>query len=331
MFEERKGGRSLYLCFDIGGTRIKGGVLDEKGQICLRKVVDTDVLSGPTGILKQLKRMEEELLREHPHWQKKMKGVGVGVPGFVENGWVWEAVNLKWKDIPLLQELKTIFSYPSFILNDANAAALGEMWLGAGQGLNHILCVTVGTGIGSGVIVNGEIQQGKYGMAGEIGHFRCIEEGSLCTCGNRGCLETLTSATAIAHQGMVEEGKGSSQTLTCILRAKGKIRSWDIIKEAQKGEPVCIKIVKEAGKTLGRALGNVFLVFAPERILIGGGVAKAGPPFLHAIRDGFKETVPERMKKETMIFLAELGNDAGMVGLGKYIKMNLDNKGEKYA
>ncbi len=321
----------MYLCFDIGGTRIKGGVLDETGEICLRKEVETDVSSGPAGILKQLKYIEEELLREHPYWQREIKGVGVGVPGFIENGWVWEAVNLGWKNIPLLQELRSVFSYPIFILNDANAAALGEMWLGAGRGLKHILCVTVGTGIGAGVIVNGEIQQGKYGMAGEIGHFKCIEEGALCTCGNQGCLETLTSATAIAHQGIVEEAKGMSMVLTRMLREKGKIRSWDIIKEARKGEPVCVKIVEEAGKILGRALGNIFLVFAPERILIGGGVAKAGPLFLNGIRDGFKETVPGRMKHETIIFLARLGNDAGMVGLGKYIQMNLDNKGENYA
>lgn len=321
----------MYLCFDIGGTRIKGGVLDETGQICLRREVETDVPSGLAGILQQLKDLEEELLWEHPYWQKEIKGVGVGVPGFTEKGWVWEAVNLGWKDIPLLQELRSIFSYPVFVLNDANAAALGEMWLGAGQKLKHILCVTVGTGIGSGVIINGEIQQGKYGMAGEIGHFQCIEEGSLCTCGNQGCLETLTSATAIARQGTVEEAKGTSRVLTRILRDKGKIRSWDIIKEARKGEPVCVKILEDAGKILGRALGNIFLVFAPERILIGGGVAKAGPLFLQAIREGFKETVPGRMKNESIIFLAKLGNDAGIVGLGKYIQMNLDNKGEDYA
>jgi glucokinase len=168
-------------------------------------------------------------------------------------------------------------------------------------------------------------------MAGEIGHFQCIEEGSLCSCGNRGCLETLTSATAIAYQGMVEEAKGTSLVLTRILREKGKIRSWDVIKEARKGEPVCAKIVEEAGRTLGKALGNIFLVFAPERILVGGGVAKAGPLFLNGIRDGFKEAVPRRLKNETIIFLAKLGNDAGMVGLGKYIKMNLNNKGEKNA
>lgn len=321
----------MYLCFDVGGTRIKGGVLDEKGQICLREEADTDVAAGVTGIIKQLKRMADKMLREHPYWKKEIKGVGVGVPGFTENGWVWEAVNLGWKNIPLARELTGVFSYPVFILNDANAAALGELWLGAGKGLKNILCVTVGTGIGAGLIVNGEIQQGKFGMAGEIGHFQCEEEGSVCSCGNNGCLETLASATAIARMGKIEEAKGTSSVLTRILREKGKIRSWDIIKEARKGDPVCASIIEKAGKILGRALGNIFLVTAPERILIGGGVSKAGPFFLNAIREGFKETVPGRIKEETIIYLAKLGNDAGMVGLGKYIKMNLEHKGEKDA
>lgn len=325
-------GSIMYLCFDIGGTHIKGGVLDEQGKIQAKREVDTNLHGGPQGIARQLKEMEGEFMRENPAWGQEVKGVGIGVPGFTEKGWVWEAVNLGWKNEDFLEIMKSVFPFPIFILNDANAAALGELWLGSGQGIKDFICVTLGTGIGAGVVINSAIHIGKYGMAGEIGHFQCgTEKGYLCHCGNRGCLETLSSATAIASRAKEEEKKGMSPELSRILREKGNLKSRDVINVARKGDPVAIRVLEEAGAILGRALGNIFLVFAPDKILLGGGVSKAGPLLLHSVREGFKEIVPRQMKKEQVIFLAKLGNDAGMIGLAKYVKMNLGNEGEKNA
>lgn len=314
----------MYLCFDIGGTRIKGGVLDEKGRIFARKEVDTHVYSGVQGIVQQLKKMETEWIAENPVWKDQIKGIGIGVPGFVEKGKVWEAVNLGWRDEPLTEHVQKFFTLPVFLLNDANAAALGELWLGGGRGLRHLLCVTVGTGIGAGVIVDGTLHLGKYGMAGEIGHFQIgIETGSLCSCGNKGCLETFASATAIAAQGLEVARQGTSKKLSQVLLENGRIESRDVVEAAEMGDGMAVKILQEAGEKLGRALGNIFLVLAPERILIGGGVSRAGTLLLSPLRKGFHEMMPNIVKKEPIVFLAELGNDAGMVGLAKYIEMNL--------
>lgn len=314
----------MYLCFDIGGTRIKGGVLDAKGQICARKEVDTHVHSGVKGIVEQLKKMEQEWVIENPIWMGQIKGIGIGVPGVVEKDRVRDAVNLGWKNEPLTERVQDIFTSPVYILNDANAAALGELWLGGGRGFRHLLCVTVGTGIGAGVIVDGTLHLGKYGMAGEIGHFQNgIEDGPLCSCGNSGCLETLVSATAIAARGQKVAEKGESVELSRVLLGNRRIDSRDVVEAAKAGDNTAVKILHEAGEKLGRALGNIFLVLAPERILIGGGVSQAGSFFLAPLRQGFNKTVPNEVKKEPIVFLAELGNDAGMVGLAKYIEMNL--------
>lgn len=211
--------------------------------------------------------------------------------------------------------------------NDANAAALGEMWAGAGKGASNLLCLTIGTGIGGGVIVNGDIYHGANGSAGEVGHFTVKEQGGrICNCGKRGCLETEASATAIVLDALDKVTGMSSGPLKQEYDRTGTITTKLVLQLARQGEPACREIVAKAGHMLGNSLAEMCYLLNPEMIVIGGGVSYAGNMLFDPLLKAFKSAVLPRVGENTSIVAAKLGNRAGIIGAAWLIhrKCNLE-------
>lgn len=315
----------VYVGIDLGGTAIKLALVSVEGQILYQTTSPTDVKGGGDDILKRMVRLMEEGLAQLSLTKEAVLGIGIGAPGFMdlETGFVYEAVNLGWRDYPLKEKLTALTGMPVFVDNDANIAALGEMWRGSGAGAKDLLCVTLGTGVGGGVILNGDIYHGARGTAGEIGHITVVtdkEKAFRCNCGKKGCLETMASATGIVRLAMEaltdqehqEEAKGSQ--LAALFREKGTIEAKDLFEAAKEQDALSIRIVEQVGYYLGLALGNYAIILNPEKIVIGGGVSKAGDILFDPIREQYRQFALPHLTGEVEIIPASLGNDAGVIG-----------------
>ncbi|HJV45478.1 MAG TPA: ROK family glucokinase [Bacillota bacterium] len=303
--------KKFYFGIDLGGTSIKMGVISVEGKLLLEREQPTP--KGPyLDVLHVFKRMMHQLLDGSSISNDEIMGVGVGVPALldVESGYVHEIVNLGWKDVPLQRELENLFNLPCFIDNDANTAALGEMWQGAGRNAKQLICITVGTGIGGGLILNGDIYHGAIGMAGEIGHM-CVatDKGRLCNCGQSGCLETEASATAIIHYGKQAILEGKLQHPD-----PEHLTAKDVIDAARTGNIECNRIIQQVSYYLALALAQAAAILNPEKIIIGGGVSNAGQFFIQPIRHYFEQFALKKIRENVRIVPAELGNKAGMIG-----------------
>jgi glucokinase len=306
-----------YIGVDLGGTSVKMGLVDRQGHILRTLERPTPVKEGYHKVLDLFAQMSEQLLLESEyHWQD-IAGIGMGVPAFlnVEKGIVVEAVNLHWHQVHLKKDLEKMWKVPVMVDNDANAAALGEMWTGAGKGASHILCLTLGTGIGGGVIINGEIYRGANGSAGELGHITVKQRGGRsCNCGRKGCLETEASATAIVWDAL-EEVKG----MTCgPLKEEydrtGTISATLVVQLANQDDETCCKIIAKVGNILGNSLAQMCYVLNPELIVIGGGISGAGNILFDPLKKAFKDAALPRILENTAIVPAKLGNMAGLIG-----------------
>jgi glucokinase len=307
----------VYLCFDVGGTSVKAGIIDESGTIIIKRKIPT-VTGDVQAMVSRLQEGSSTLCEEAQISKSAIKAVGVGIPGFVqeETGLITKAVNLGWENVPIADLLSVSLGHPVCVINDANAAALGEMWRGAGRGQKNLLCLTIGTGIGAGVIINERIHNGIHGLAGEIGHFRVRpEEGRLCNCGRIGCLETESSASAIAFYGEEAVKQGKAPLLAEALKRDGEVTSRSVAEAAAQGEEAALEIYNRSAYYLGFALSNVFSVLAPEKMIIGGGAAEAGSLLFTPLIESFNRFIFTDVKGEDIIVPALLGNDAGIVGL----------------
>jgi glucokinase len=298
---------------DVGGTTIKGAAVTEDGRIHVRALRDTRPELGPDAVLDTVAALARDLVSASGWCWADLHGVGIGVPAFLDadTGVVETAVNLGWRDIPLLSELQErLGSLRIAIDNDANAAALGEARVGGGRGAKDALCVTLGTGVGGGIIIDGKVVRGATGMGGEIGHLILDPEGRLCNCGRRGCLETISSATGIVAEAeaRLHPGKDSS------LRKEARLSARIIFEHAAKGDPVAQEAIGYAIDRLGFALANIGATLNPPVIVIGGGVSSAGDALLLPLRKAFVRYALPRVARGTDIQLAKLGNDAGVIG-----------------
>lgn len=305
-------------CFgiDIGGTTIKFGCFKTDGTLLekwetLTKTFDNGVNIIPDVAAEVLNKMQERDIDKN-----EVEGVGICVPGPVnDNGEISGAVNLHWGYKHLVNELEELLGVPVKAGNDANVAALGEMWMGAAKGCKNLIMVTLGTGVGGGIIVNGRIIAGAHGAAGEIGHANVEHcEKEQCNCGNRGCLEQVASATGIVRLARKELDKSKEASL---LR-EGEISAKNVLDAFKAGDALATKVVDLFASYLGNALAIFAAVVDPERIVIGGGVSKAGVILTdligkHYRRDAFPAC------KNTAIVLASLGNDAGIYGSAKLV------------
>ncbi|WP_338750091.1 ROK family glucokinase [Bacillus sp. FJAT-52991] len=314
---------SLIAAVDLGGTTTKLAFINTSGEIVVGWKVPTDVSNHGSRIIKNIAEEIKKKLLEMSISKDQLLGVGVGAPGpFSESGVMYEAVNLGWrKNYPLKALLEQEIGLPVMVENDANCAALGEMWKGAGGGAENLVCVTLGTGVGGGVIVNGKIVRGARGAAGEIGHMTVVtEKGFVCNCGKSGCLETVSSATGVvrlASQQLQTTSKAS------FLRTKQNFSAKDVFEAAKMGDEIAAFAAQQCSYYLGLALSHLANTLNPDVIVIGGGVSKAGDPLLQSVRKKFNECAFTPVRNSTNIDLALLGNEAGVIGAAWLIKQKL--------
>lgn len=314
---------------DLGGTTTKIAFITMDGEIVHKWEIPTDNANEGQNITVNIAESINDKLHELGEKKDKLIGIGMGAPGPVdyETGIILNVVNLGWKDnYPLKDSLEAAAGLPAAIENDANCAALGEMWKGAGSGAKDLVCVTLGTGVGGGVIANGNIVQGVNGAAGEIGHITSIPfDGAPCNCGKTGCLETVASATGIVRLATEELLKGESDgELAQTFAANGKITAKDVFDSARNNDSVALKVIGEVSFYLGFALANIANTLNPEKIVLGGGVSKAGDILLNAVKENFAKYAFLSVRKSTKLAVATLGNDAGVLGAAWLIKNKLN-------
>lgn len=312
--------KSMIIGIDLGGTSIKMGLVDRLGRIIRSIESPTPENTGNKGYLEVVEafdKIAKQLLNDCAYHWENILGVGIGIPGFLDfpTGIVVEAVNLGWHHVPLRNVLEQLWNVPVLLENDANAAAIGEMWTGAGKGAQHLICLTIGTGIGGGVIINGDIYHGVNGSAGEIGHITVkFDGGRLCNCGKTGCLETEASATGIVLNAL-EKVKGSSGLLKEeFLKQGNKLTAKSVVDLAKLGDSTCAGVIADAGTLIGTALANMCVLLNPEMIVIGGGIANAGELLFRPLTEAFQKFTMPRIRENTAIVPAKLGNQAGIVG-----------------
>lgn len=307
-------------CFgiDIGGTTVKCGLFTTAGEVLDKWEIVTDTTEGGKGILPDVADTILEKMKEKNLEREQIAGVGVGVPGPVlKEREVAVAVNLHWGYTMLADDLERLLGggIPVKVGNDANVAALGEMWKGGGEGFRNLIMATLGTGVGGGIIVDGKIVTGAHGAGGEIGHA-CVEpeETEYCNCGNRGCLEQMASAT-----GLVRLAKRILDTVEepSVLK-NTEISAKSVFDAYKDGDQVAARIVDKFASYLGNALAIFSCVVDPDVIVLGGGVSKAGQPLIDAVKTYFRRDAFTTCK-ETPIVLAKLGNDAGIYGAAKLV------------
>lgn len=307
----------LLVGVDLGGTTIKLAFINHNGEIIHKWEIPTDTSNKGANIIKDIANSIELKLLELNQNKDNLIGIGMGAPGPVDGktGIIYEAVNLGWENYPLQESLSAATGLPVIVDNDANMAALGEMWQGAGAGSNNLICVTLGTGVGGGIIANGSIVQGVSGAAGEIGHLTAVvENGYACNCGKTGCLETVTSATGIVRVAMENMKEHRSSMLASILEREGAITAKDVVTAAEAGDSYAVAVLDKVSFYLGLTLANLANALNPEKIVIGGGVSKAGDILLHNVEKYFKQYTFSRVRKSTSLTIATLGNDAGVIG-----------------
>ena len=299
----------MKYCFgvDIGGTTVKLGLFTTEGEIVDKWEIKTRTENQGEAVLPDIAAALNEKLEEKQIPKDEVEGIGVGVPAPVDSeGVVQNTANLGWGYKEVKREMEELSGMKAEIGNDANVAALGEMWLGAGKGRKNIIMVTLGTGVGGGIIIDGKPLVGAHGAGGEIGHL-CVnyEETDHCGCGNTGCLEQYASATGITRLANIRLAKDDKAS---VLR--GQEVSAKTVFDAVKAD--------EFGKYLGHAMANLAAVADPSAIVIGGGVSKAGEVLLQYVEKNFKEKA-FFANKDTEFVLATLGNDAGICGAAKLI------------
>ncbi|WP_254068456.1 ROK family glucokinase [Brevibacillus sp. 7WMA2] len=314
--------KRMIVGVDIGGTTIKIALLDPNGEIITKTQIPTPVSEGEDAIIGKMTNTIDQLMAEQGFTKEEAYGIGIGVPGPVDTdtGFVYEAVNLGIKDTALKAKTEALTGLPTYVENDANAAALGEMWRGAGQGTENLVAITLGTGIGGGIIIDGKIVHGVKGVGGEIGHVTVNPDGPLCNCGKKGCMERYGSATAIIVGIETAAKEGRSAYLAKQLAEKGSLTAKDAFDAATEGDLAAQEVIDQAAFYTGFGLSHIANLLNPAKIVIGGGVSAAGDALFSLIRKSFDTYTWKIAADSCEILPATLGNDAGVIGAGWLVK-----------
>ncbi len=307
---------SLTIGVDVGGTKVLGGVVDESGKIIEKARRDTPAQGG-SELTKAIADVALELMRNH-----KVSAVGVSAAGFVSSDrkTILATPNIAgWNGVDLDAELRKLIDVDVVIENDGNAAAWGEAVFGAGRGFTQVLMVTVGTGIGGGIVIDGRLNRGGFGIAAEIGHMRVVPEGHLCGCGARGCFEQYASGSGLMRH--VREAVAATPDLARNLLSLGDgtvdgIKGHHVTEAARAGDAVALAAFNTTGQWLGAGIASLCTILDPTVVVIGGGVIDAGEILLAPTRDALQRKLPFAGKRPlAKIVAAQLGNDAGLVGV----------------
>lgn len=304
---------------DVGGTTVKVGLFEVDGALLHQWEVKTRKEEGGRYILGDVAESIKQILAEKNITMEEVVGAGMGVPGPVlPDGYVEICVNLGWRDINPQRELSVMLDgLPVKSGNDANVAALGEMWQGGGKGYRDIVMVTLGTGVGGGIIIDEKIIAGKHGLGGEIGHIHIRdEETEHCNCGGVGCVEQIASATGIARE--ARRMMAASEMASTLRQYGDDVSAKNVLDEAKAGDELALAIAEKVSRYLGIMLAQVAMTIDPEMFVIGGGVSKAGQFLIDMIEKYYQQYTPisNNLGK---IGLARLGNDAGIYGAARLI------------
>jgi glucokinase len=305
---------SLAIGVDVGGTKVAAGVVDEKGRVIadLRQPTPS---TNPAAVEQTIADCVQRLRKDHD-----VVAVGIGAAGFIDAGrsTVLFAPNLAWRDEPLRDEVAKLVDLPVVVENDANAAAWGEYRFGAGQGESHMVCVTVGTGIGGGMVLDGALFRGRFGIGAEFGHMQVVEDGRRCGCGQSGCWEQYCSGRALLHEAreIADVQKVYGKRLLELGDGKPEgIEAPEVTKAAIEGDPAALECFSVVGHWLGQGLANLAAMLDPGAFVVGGGVADAGDLLLDPARRHFGHVLTGTgFRPRPEIRHASLGNWAGMVG-----------------
>lgn len=307
-------------CFgiDVGGTTVKMGLFTTEGELLDKWEIPTRKEDGGAYILNDVAASVEAKLAEKNIAKEDVAGAGIGVPGpTLDTGYVSICVNLGWKDKNPANELSELLSIPVKAGNDANVAALGEMWKGGGEGYLDVVLLTLGTGVGGGIIINGEIAPSHRGVGGELGHITVNpDEEATCNCGNHGCLEQYASATGVVRiaKKLLAASKEESS-----LRTLETVTAKDVFDAAKAGDHLAVEAVEVLGKYLGLVVANVALTVDPDVFVIGGGVSKAGQVLIDVITKYYHNFAKIIGDNKAKVVMAKLGNDAGIYGAARMV------------
>ena len=309
----------VSIGIDIGGTKVAGGVVDEPGSITARLRRDTPHRStAPSVVEDVIVGVVETLMADLD--ADSVAAVGIGAAGFVaaDRATVAFAPHLSWRDEPLRDRLAQRLTKPVFIDNDANAAAWAEWRFGAARGETHLVMITLGTGIGGGILWDGQVIRGKFGIAGEYGHMQVVPDGHRCECGNRGCWEQYASGNALVREARALVVARSPIAMDMIARIEGDPANLTgplVTEAARAGDRMAVELLTEIGTWLGVGMANLAAALDPGMFVVGGGVSAAGDLLLKPAREAFSRTLTGRgHRPEAAIVTAQLGNDAGLIG-----------------
>lgn len=305
---------------DVGGTSVKLGIFTLEGKLIKKWEIRTNKENGSDAVLTDIADTIKENLTDLSYSIEDCIGVGMGVPGSVlPGGYVPICVNLFWKDLyPAKILSEALNNLPVVLSNDANIAALGECWQGGAKGYKDVIMLTLGTGVGGGIVVDGKIIEGKHGIGGEVGHLHMNDyEEDSCNCGGKGCLEQIASATGIVKEAK-KILKNDSKEFSKLRDFGDKLSAKNVLDMAKEGDKLAISVVEKVCRYLGIAIANLAMTTDPDVFLIGGGVSKAGAFLTDKINKYFEQYLP-LSKNRAKILLATLGNDAGIYGAAKLL------------
>ena len=304
------------LAMDLGGTKIMAAIISSK--VIAKEYQLTLADEGPQSVISRVMSVIDRLLGLRNLAPSQLDSISIAAAGAIdsEKGLVTSSPNLPgWRDIPLRDMVRGKYGVNTFLINDASAAVLGEHHSGAGKGVNNLIMLTVGTGIGGGIIINDRLYSGPSGSAGEIGHMTIDVNGPKCSCGNIGCLETLSSGTAVAKEAIRRLGQGERSSLTEIVEGKIEdITAEKVSLAARGGDPLALEVISKAATYLGVGLVNLVNIFNPEMIIIGGGLAKMGDLLLEPARRVVRERAFPLSARLVRIVPSQLGDDAAVLG-----------------
>lgn len=307
----------LYIGIDVGGTTAKAGVVDEAGQILYKSSCKTGIERDFEDIAADMAELCRHIVRESGHEMAEVAAVGVGIPGeqSPKTGLVAFCNNLGWVDVPLMQRLRAALGLPVYVDNDANVAALAESAFGASRDVKSSILITLGTGVGGGIVRDQRIHTGAHGVGGEIGHMVVVVDGEPCNCGHRGCWEKYASATAIIRMGRaLMEEKPDCALARQMGGDAANLNAKAVLDLAKAGDADCAGIFETYVKYLCVGLANLINIYDPDMLVLGGGVAHAGDFLLDAVRAALGDYVYCPALSWARVELARLGNDAGIIG-----------------
>ena len=304
------------LGVDLGGTWIKIGVVDEQGRLSNMKKYSTRVDLGREALTRRIIRIIQRSLSEDPDPQTPPAGIGLGAAGMIDirKGVVLLSPNFPdWQQVPLARLISEQTGLPTFLDNDANAVTYGEKWVGAGKDMNNFACLTLGTGVGSGLMLGGRLWYGSQGSGPEIGHMTIHPKGRRCLCGNRGCLETLASASWLVKMAAKKRG-AESQIPNPSIKDRAALSSKDLYRQALQGNPFCRGLFENLGEALGIAIANLIHILSLEGVVLGGGLSRAATIFLPSLEKEFKKRLTLVPPENIKIRVSRLLEKSGVLG-----------------